>query len=302
MPKLIEDAREEFITFLKVEKQYSKHSLDAYWLDLKVFFDFLQERGITTIEAIDETHIRSCLAKRHRKGVNTQSLQRWLSALRSYFNFAIEHRDWLRVNPVTGIRAPKGAKPLPKTMDVDQAIRLVEIKGDSWFDKRDRAMLELFYSCGLRLSELVALNVDTINFTNNEFTISGKGGRERLLPIGEHAINAVKEWLGVRSEYADSEEQALFVSQRGTRINARTIQYRVKDLAVKQGINNHVHPHMLRHSFASHILESSSDLRAVQDLLGHVNISTTQRYTHIDFQYLSKIHDTNHPRKNMDVD
>ena len=195
-----------------------------------------------------------------------------------------------------GINTPKSPKTLPKTLDVDQTIRLVEIADETPLSIRDRAILELMYSSGLRLSELTGLNLDSIDISDAIITVTGKGRKTRKVPVGRQAIKALKSWLKVRSEFTDNDENALFVSKRGTRISTRSIQKRLDQWAIKQGLVTHVNPHMLRHSFASHLLESSSDLRAVQELLGHSDISTTQIYTHLDFQHLSRVYDRTHPR------
>jgi len=190
----------------------------------------------------------------------------------------------------------KTARRLPKVLDVDQTIQLVEIDEDDPLAIRDRAILELMYSSGLRLSELINLDMNEIDFSDALVTVTGKGKKTRTIPVGRHAVSALKTWLKKRNQFADENETAIFVSRRGRRISARNIQQRLKQWAIKQGLANHVHPHMLRHSFASHLLESSGDLRAVQELLGHADISTTQIYTHLDFQHLAKVYDKAHPR------
>ncbi|MCZ6803726.1 MAG: tyrosine recombinase XerC, partial [Proteobacteria bacterium] len=195
-----------------------------------------------------------------------------------------------------GIIAPKSARKLPKLLDVDQTIQLVEIEQDDVLALRDRAMLELIYSSGLRLAELISLNMTDIDFSDRILTVTGKGKKTRSVPVGKHAIKAIKNWLKKRPLMVNDTEQAIFISNRGKRISPRSVQVRLKQWAIKQGLPNHVHPHMLRHSFASHLLESSGDLRAVQELLGHADISTTQVYTHLDFQHLAEVYDKTHPR------
>ena len=298
MSNSIEHIDRAFFEHLSVIKQVSAHTISSYRRDLDKFFNFLQQQKITNIGLVDEMHIRQCLASLHRQGLNGKSIQRWLSALRSFFRYAI-NQGFCVNNPASAVRPPKSEKRLPKTLDVDQTIQLVELKGNRWIDIRDRALLELFYSSGLRLSELINLDLDDININDAELIALGKGNKQRILPVGRHAIEQIKQWLTVRSERANENEMALFVSQRGTRIHQRSVQKRIEQAAQKQGVMTHVHPHMLRHSFASHMLESSGDLRAVQELLGHANLSTTQIYTHLDFQHLSKVHDSAHPRKNM---
>ena len=201
-------------------------------------------------------------------------------------------------NPVNGLRAPKSAKTLPQALSTDLAVKFVDIKGDGLLERRDHAILELFYSSGLRLAELVNLNINMLDFTEGTVTVTGKGNKTRIVPVGSHALDAIQAWLKYRLliKIADTNPTALFVTQRGKRITPRAVQYRVKEWSLKQGINTSMHPHLLRHSFATHMLQSSQDLRAVQEMLGHANISTTQVYTHLDFQHLATIYDKSHPR------
>jgi len=244
---------------------------------------------------MDGRRIRAYVAQRHRQGLGGRSLQRKLSAIRAFYRYLLR-QGTVKANPAQGILTPKTARKLPHTLDVDQSAQLVEIKGDDILTLRDRAILELLYSCGLRLSELVNLDTCSIDHADGLVTVTGKGNKTRILPIGRQARQALQSWLKVRAGLAAEEQAALFVSRRGSRISARNIQQRLRQWAVKQGIATHVHPHMLRHSFATHILESSSDLRAVQELLGHADISTTQVYTHLDFQHLARVYDQAHPR------
>ena len=199
-------------------------------------------------------------------------------------------------NIADGISAPKAPKTLPKTLDADQAAQFVQVEGDEFINRRDRALVELIYSSGLRLAEVVSLNLADIDWHDALLTVTGKGNKTRILPVGSYALNAIKNWLVERKLYAEEREQALFITQRGGRMSHRAVQVRMQQLSVTQGMDNPVHPHMLRHSFASHMLESSGDLRLVQELLGHANISTTQIYTHLDFQHLAKVYDQAHPR------
>jgi len=231
----------------------------------------------------------------HGRGLQGRSLARALSAWRTFFRYlARDHR--FRCNPFQGIRAPKSAKTLPKALSPDEAVRLVALTGDEVLTVRDRAMLELFYSSGLRLSELTRLNVADVNFSDETVRVLGKGNKTRVVPVGACARQALQAWLALRAGLAPVEETALFVDQRGRPMSQRTVQRRVATWATRQGITQHVHPHMLRHSFASHVLQSSGDLRAVQEMLGHASISTTQVYTHLDYQYLAKAYDAAHPR------
>ena len=239
--------------------------------------------------------MRSYAAYRHRRGLAPKSLQRHLSAIRAWFRYLLRENR-VADNPADGVRAPRVQRRLPHTLDVDQLGRLLELNGDTPLDHRDRAIMELFYSSGLRLAELVGLDVSGIPAADGLLEITGKGGKARRVPVGRVAREAIDAWVAVRPQLANTGEPALFVSQRGTRLSARSVEARLRQRAIEQGMPRHVHPHMLRHSFASHLLESSGDLRAVQDLLGHADISTTQIYTHLDFQHLAEVYDKAHPR------
>ncbi len=239
--------------------------------------------------------MRAYVAARHRKGLGGRSLQRELSAVRSFFNYL--HREGeIKNNPVIGVSAPKTSRKLPTPLDVDEMAQLLNVSRDTPMAVRDWAMMELMYSAGLRLAELVSLNIDSIDLADNSVPVSGKGSKTRIVPIGRFAKESLKQWLKERGQKANPDETALFISSRGTRISTRAVQQRMKQWGITQGIDSPVHPHRLRHSFASHLLESSGDLRAVQELLGHADISTTQIYTHIDFQHLAKVYDAAHPR------
>jgi integrase/recombinase XerC len=245
--------------------------------------------------------VNACRRKAtRRQQISARSSQRELSALRSFFNYLISEHQF-RYNPAQTVQAPKAKQPLPKTLDVDQVQQLVEIKADSPLAIRDKAILELFYSCGLRLSELVNLNLDKLQLSEALVEVKGKGDKTRLIPIGRKAVEALNSWLHIRSQFMKEHTDAVFLSERGTRLSQRSVQQRLRHWAQVQGMASHVHPHMLRHSFASHILESSGDLRAVQELLGHSDINTTQIYTHLDFQHLAKVYDKAHPRANKKV-
>jgi len=286
-----------FFTYMRSEKQFSTHTQKNYQRDLEKFQAFCQQQTISAIAAVQVRHVRAAVAGLHRQGLGGKSLQRWLSSLRSFFQFCIR-RGWLNVNPADGVTAPKSPKKLPKTLDVDQTAQFVEVAGDSFMALRDRALLELIYSSGLRLAEVVSLNMTSIDWSDAMLVVTGKGSKTRSLPIGSAAMQALKLWLPMREQYTQASEPALFTTQRGSRISHRAVQVRLQQLSVQQGMDNPVHPHMLRHSFASHMLESSGDLRLVQEMLGHANISTTQVYTHLDFQHLAKVYDKAHPRAN----
>jgi integrase/recombinase XerC len=293
---MYQQERTAFIEFLRSEKQLSIHTQTNYQRDLQKFADYCQKFSLSSLAEIRSHHVRQMVAQLHRQGLGGKSLSRWLSAMRSFFEFAIR-KEWVKINPADAIQAPKSPKKLPKTLDVDQTAQFVSVEGDSVLALRDRALLELIYSSGLRLAEVVGLNLADVDLRDQMVTVLGKGNKQRILPIGTHAIAALKEWLVQRKLFLkDEAEPAIFISQRGTRITHRAVQMRMQQLSVKQGMDTPVHPHMLRHSFASHMLESSGDLRLVQEMLGHANISTTQIYTHLDFQHLAKVYDSAHPR------
>lgn len=290
---------DSFLAKCRNERNYSSHTLKNYSRDLKSLIAYCEQHKITQWSELDEQSVRALISQRHRQGLGGSSLQRLLSTLRSFFKYLLIE-NIVTHNPAKSIQAPKTDRKLPSTLDVDRVARLIEIKGDEVITVRDRAMLELFYSSGLRLSEMSALNVDEgKKSVAGIIRVKGKGDKERELPVGSKACAAMKAWLTRRNELISEKnknEQALFLGQQGKRIHNSVIQKRLKYWAKKQGIDMNVYPHMLRHSFASHMLESSSDLRAVQELLGHADISTTQIYTHLDFQHLAKVYDAAHPR------
>ncbi|MCV6604156.1 MAG: tyrosine recombinase XerC [Porticoccaceae bacterium] len=294
-PEVFAKQLTDFEQYLRSERNASPHTIANYRRDLKKLQDYCQQQDITRLENIAPSDIRLCLGQLHRQGLGGASLQRWLSSNRSFFTFA-SRKYGLQLNPASGIRAPKSPKKLPKTLDADQTQQYLETDSDTWIACRDRAMVELFYSSGLRLAELVGLDIAHIDMAEGSTWVRGKGNRERHVPIGRFALKALQEWLKRRQEVAINDHQALFISKRGNRISPRTVQQRLQKLSLEQGMDGLIHPHMLRHSFASHLLESSGDLRAVQELLGHANISTTQIYTHLDFQHLAKVYDKAHPR------
>ncbi|HCS26116.1 MAG TPA: tyrosine recombinase XerC [Spongiibacteraceae bacterium] len=289
---------DRFIEYLRSAKRLSPHTLSSYRRDLDQFLAFCNAQQLTAPDQIDVAAIRQFVGQRRSGGAGGRTIQRQLSALRTFFTF-LNREKLCDNNPAVGIQAPKSPKRLPKALSPEDMAQMLGGTDDSWLGLRDQAMAELFYSSGLRLAELISLDVRSIEFGAALVTVTGKGQKSRTLPIGRMAIIAVRNWLKVRSLHcADSSEQALFISQRGRRLGSGSIQQRLRKLAQERGLYQHVHPHMLRHSFASHLLESSSDLRAVQELLGHANLSTTQVYTHLDFQHLSKVYDKAHPRAN----
>jgi len=288
---------QQFEDYLQHEKRYSAHTLSSYKRDLAQFSQWLMDKGADDITKADSLSIRNWVAALHRQGIGGKTLQRKLSSLRSFYQFLVRKR-LLKNNPAVDIRAPKTARTLPKTLDADTLTQLLEIDSDEILAVRDKAIMELFYSSGLRLSELVNLDIVSIDLKEKSLRAIGKGNKTRILPIGRKAIDALTAWMKRRQEMANMNEQAIFVSKRGTRISVRSVQQRLDYWRKKQGLEQHIYPHKLRHSFASHVLESSGDLRAVQELLGHADISTTQIYTHLDFQHLAKVYDKAHPRAN----
>jgi integrase/recombinase XerC len=286
----------DFLAQLTIEKRASQYTVKSYKRDLNCLSTYCESKSISLWTDLKQTNIRSYMASRHRQGLSSTSLQRELSAIRSFINFLLKNQ-LTDNNPVQYIKAPKKPRKLPKTLDVDQIKSLLEAGTNSTIEIRDLAMFELFYSSGIRLSELAQLNLTDIDLTDKSLIVrSGKGGKSRMLPIGSKAVVAINTWLEHRIKSATSTETALFISTRGTRLGQRSIELRLKQWCKKKGIAEHIHPHMLRHSFATHLLESSQDLRAVQELLGHSNISTTQIYTHLDFQHLADVYDKAHPR------
>lgn len=286
---------DQYIDYLVRERGLSEHTIAAYRRDLRHLYCFVKERKVVEWNAVSITLAKQFPALLHRRGMAASSIQRTLSAARSFFKYLVASNA-AHANPFESVQAPKAAKKLPATLSVDEINSLLDKHDGSALSLRDRAMLELFYSSGLRLSELAVLEVDGIDMVAGQTRVVGKGDKERIVPVGRKAVQAINEWLEVRGELADIEETALFVNQKGRRLSARGIQYSMQNWAQKNGLGRHLHPHMLRHSFASHILESSGNLRAVQEMLGHSDISTTQIYTHLDFQHLAKVYDQAHPR------
>ena len=285
----------QFIQYLHTERGLSARTRSAYQRDLSQAIDFLEEHGVSGVASVSEHDIRSFVAHRHRQGLGGKSLQRVLSSIRSFYKW-LSREGKVESNPALSVRAPKSTRHLPGTLDVDTVNRLLDIRDDSPLAVRDKAIMELFYSSGLRLSELADLQWHQLDLGSGLVTITGKGNRTRMVPVGRKARDALVHWRKTRGQLADPSETRVFVSRRGQAIAPRSIQARIRYWANRQGLPQNVHPHLLRHSFASHILESSGDLRAVQELLGHADISTTQIYTHLDFQHLAKVYDKAHPR------
>lgn len=281
-----------YLAYLHNERNYSPLTAENYARDIRRLFSLA---GSTPLPDLKSHHIRRYIGQLHSSGLGGRSLARILSAWRSFYAYLMRDHGCAS-NPCVGLRAPKAPKTLPHALSPDEAVRLVEMPADTPLDIRDKAMFELLYSSGLRLAELVSLDPGDMDFADACVRVTGKGSKTRIVPLGSHAISALQNWLAVRSQLASPDETALFVGKSGQRISPRTVQHQLRQWGVKQGIASGVHPHLLRHSFATHVLQSSGDLRAVQEMLGHASISTTQVYTHLDFQYLAKIYDGAHPR------
>ena len=286
---------DKFIRHLTYERRLSVLTGKNYRRDLQALKTWCDSAGIDRWADLDDEHIRAWTASTFRKGLSPRSIQRRLSAARTFFRFLLREKHVAK-NPVQSVSAPKSGQRLPENLDADRMARLLDVPGDSPIALRDRAILELLYSSGLRLAELTGLNTGDIDLADSTVSVTGKGNKDRIIPVGRFAKEAITKWLAARPALADPDEAAIFVSQRGTRISPRSVQARVDYWAKRQGIDTRVYPHLFRHSFASHLLESSHDLRGVQELLGHANISTTQVYTHLDFQHLAQIYDQTHPR------
>ncbi len=284
-----------FLDYLRTERRLSPRTLDAYRHDLEALLAFCTDQDITRWIDLDAHRVRAFVATRHRSGLSGRSLQRQLSSIRALYRYLLREGH-ANHDPAADVRAPRSGKRLPTTLDVEQIGRLVEFAGDTPLDHRDRALFELCYSSGLRLAELVGLDLVDLDLADATVRVTGKGAKSRVVPVGRCALKALTAWLAARGELAGEEQQALFVSNRGRRLAARSVQARLRSRALSQGLDRSVHPHMLRHSFASHLLESSGDLRAIQELLGHADIATTQIYTHLDYQHLARVYDQAHPR------
>ncbi|MEN9705188.1 MAG: hypothetical protein RLZZ393_1067 [Pseudomonadota bacterium] len=289
------EALERFTRHLATERRLSAHTTSAYAADLAALEGWCDGERLADWTDLDGQHVRRFAARSHAAGLSPRSVQRRLSALRSFFRFLV--REGLaRSNPGSDVRAPKARRRLPGTLDADQMGRLLDVPAEEPLGVRDLAMMELLYSSGLRLAELVSLDLPQLDLADRTVRVRGKGDKTRIVPVGSKAIDALKSWLAERAGLAAGGTQAVFVGRNGRRLGARAVQLRVAAAARRQGLTVNVHPHLFRHSFATHLLESSQDLRGVQELLGHADIGTTQVYTHLDFQHLARIYDNAHPR------
>jgi len=286
---------DEFLDYLHIEKRFSPHTLAAYRSDLTDWQHYLIHVANTTWVLANTDDVRAFIAKHYHQNMHPRSLQRRLCTIRCFYRF-LKKRDLHSSNPAIGIRTPKYIKRLPNVLSVDAMANIVDLQKDDPLTLRDNAIFELMYSCGLRLSETIHLNVSDLNMTEGMIHVIGKGNRERLLPMGRHAMTALQRWLIQRDQWCTQTEPALFTGKKGQRLTPRAVQKRLAQRGIQVGGSHHLHPHLLRHACASHLLESSQDLRAVQELLGHADISTTQIYTHVDYQYLAQVYDKAHPR------
>ncbi len=286
------DWLKRFEDYLVSERQLSPHTVRNYRFELQRIGELLPENS--QWQQVSTEQLQEILSKLHRRGLGPRSIALCLSALKQFFQY-LQQEKLITLDPTLGLNAPKRGKPLPKNMDLDSVTHLLSIDDDSPLALRDKAIMELFYSSGLRLAELAALDIKDIQHSDRQVKVMGKGSKERIVPIGRVAIAAIDEWLAVSTSFP-REDDALFVTTKGKRLSHRSIQSRLNKWGQEQGLSMHIHPHKLRHSFATHMLESSGDLRAVQELLGHANLSTTQVYTSLDFQHLAKVYDGAHPR------
>jgi integrase/recombinase XerC len=286
---------DRFLSHLAHERRMSAHTIMAYRRDLHGLAEFGAKRRFTTWNALDHSGVRTFAAALHGAGLAPRSIQRHLSAARTFYEFLMREGHCAR-NPALDVRAPKTKKRLPATLDADQMGRLLAFRVDDSLSARDKAIMELFYSSGLRLAELVSLSVTAVDLKDRTVRVLGKGSKTRIVPVGRQAVDALKAWLQERAGLVRSGVDALFVGRSGSPLSVRSVQLRVGAWGRRQGLGVHVHPHMFRHSFATHLLESSGDLRGVQELLGHADIGTTQIYTHLDFQHLATVYEAAHPR------
>jgi integrase/recombinase XerC len=285
-------ALERYLSSLRTGRRLAANTLAAYSRDGELLIALAGERPLASLDGHD---VRRFVATLHSKGQSPRSLARILSAWRGLFAWLQRQRE-VASNPCSGVRPPKAAKNLPRVLAPDEAVQLLTVGDAATFAPCDRALFELAYSCGLRVSELTGIDLDAIDASTGEVRVTGKGSKTRIVPVGRHALAAIEAWMPVRAKLAKAGEKALFVGRTGRRLSVREVQRRIKRRALAAGLQVDVHPHMLRHSFASHVLQSSGDLRAVQEMLGHASITSTQVYTHLDFQHLAKVYDAAHPR------
>ncbi|NRB38392.1 MAG: tyrosine recombinase XerC [Pseudomonadales bacterium] len=291
-----EQAIGQYIQHITVVRRLSPHTSSNYQRDLRQAASYFNDKQQPNAFDLTQHDIRAYTNYQHRKGLHSKSLRRKLSSLRQFYDFFIQE-GLANSNPALDIKPPKAEKKLPKVMDTDQLHQLLNYQADDWYGIRDKAIIELLYSSGLRLAEIASLNIGDIDFNQSLVMVTGKGDKQRQLPMGRLAKSALKDWLSIRQDILTNTNcDAIFISNQKRRLSHRSIQLRLEKIGLDRQATQKLHPHLLRHSFASHLLESSSDLRAVQELLGHQDISTTQIYTHLDFQHLAKTYDKAHPR------
>jgi integrase/recombinase XerC len=296
MDAAAQEAIDRFLRHLAVERRLSAHTIDAYGRDLAALALWCERAHIASWTDLDHAHVRSFGARSHAGGLGPRSIQRRFSALRSFYEY-LQREGRVRHNPAVDVKAPKTARRLPRTVDADQMARLLAGNADTVLERRDLAMMELLYSSGLRLAELLSLDLAGLDLADRTVRVTGKGRKTRIVPVGSKAVTALRRWIrNDRPQLARPDETAVFIGRNGRRLGARAVQQRLAAHARRQGVPVRLHPHLFRHSFATHLLESSQDLRGVQELLGHADISTTQVYTHLDFQHLARIYDAAHPR------
>jgi len=286
---------QDFLRQLGLERNLSPHTTSNYGRDLAALARWCDQQGLAEWNQLDQGHVRAFAARSHAGGLGPRSIQRRLSALRSFFRYLQQH-GIAGKNPGMDVRAPKSPKRLPRALDADQMTQLLEAPAEGSLAHRDQAIMELLYSSGLRLAELVGLDLPALDLADRTVRVTGKGRKTRIVPVGAKAVAALRGWIQERAALAKPDELAVFVGRNGRRLGARNIQLRLAKLGIRNGLPSKLHPHLFRHSFATHLLESSQDLRGVQELLGHADISTTQVYTHLDFQHLAGVYDQAHPR------
>lgn len=286
---------QDFLRQLGLERNLSAHTASNYGRDLATLAAWCDQQGLTEWNQLDQGHVRAFAARSHAGGLAPRSIQRRLSALRSFFRY-LQREGLATKNPGEDVRAPKSPRRLPRALDADQMTQLLESPAEGALGARDQAIMELLYSSGLRLAELVSLDLPALDLADRTVRVTGKGRKTRIVPVGSKAVAALRAWIRERAGLAKPDELAVFVGRNGRRLGARSIQLRLAKLGIRNGLPTRLHPHLFRHSFATHLLESSQDLRGVQELLGHADISTTQVYTHLDFQHLAGVYDQAHPR------
>jgi len=293
--KSLQNPIDKYLNHLASQRGLSPVTIKNYQRNLAEFIKLLADKQVTEWAQLESDHVRLMVKQLNQNGIKARSIATKLSALRSFLEYLVQN-EVLTFNPAKGVAAPKLDKPLPKNISVDEVFQLLEMDDEDPLSVRDQAMMELMYSSGLRLSELVGINLKDLKLREKELMVLGKGSKQRLLPITVKAVETIKSWLKIRPDFCEAGETALFTSKLKRRISVRSVQARMEKWGLQQNLQGHLNPHKLRHSFATHMLESTGNLRAVQTLLGHADLSTTQVYTHLDFQHLAEVYDKAHPR------